>query len=224
MATILEQQTTETRRVETPYGRPLDRQAKVIGGGTMFESLFGLATMVLAVLGLIAIAPVALSSVMCIILGVAFTLGGGTVMSQFERFSSSNYGARVRLGAGMALEFFGGVAGIILGALSLMGVYPISLVAISAIVFGLTLAAAGFGTYGLDFSMAVREGRIVESAGAMIGAVGAQAFVGGAAAVLGILALAGLNSLTLNLVSLLCVGGAIMFSSMAMSARLLRTA
>ncbi len=224
MATILEQQTTETRRVETPYGRaPLDRPARVIGGGSLVESLSGLASLVLAVLALIGIAPVSLSSVMCIVLGAAFVLGGGTVMSQFARFASENYGARIRLGTGMALEFFGGVAGIILGALALMGVYPIALVSISTVVYGVTLAAAGFGTYGLDFAVGVREGRLVESAGAIIGAVGAQAFAGGAAAVLGILALAGLNSLTLNVVSLLCIAASVMFSATAMSARLFRT-
>jgi hypothetical protein len=222
MATILEQQTTETRRVEPSYPR-LERPARVIGGGSLIESLGGFATVIMAVLALIGVYPVALTSVMCLVLGAAFALGGGSVMSQFARFTSENYGVRVRLGTGMAIEFFGGVAGLVLGALALMGVYSVTLVSVAALIFGITLAAAGFGTYGLDFSLAVREGRLVESAGAVIGAVGAQAFAGGAVAVLGILALAGLNALVLNVVSLLAVAAAVMFSSTAMSARLLRS-
>lgn len=217
---IIEQ--TETRRVETPYAGRLDRPAKIIGGGTFLEGLGGLAAIVMSIIGLVRVASVPLAAVVSIVLGTAFVLGGGTVMSQFSRFSESAYGSRARLGAGMALEFLGGVAGIILGALALMGVYPIHLVSIAALVFGVILAAAGFGTYGMDFSVAVREGRIVESAGAVMGAVGAQAFVGGAAVVLSILALAGLNSLGLNFVAMLCIGGAVMFSGTALSSRLFR--
>jgi hypothetical protein len=210
--------------------REEEKSAEVITGGSMVEAVCGVAAVVLAILGLAGLMPIHLVAVATIALGAALVFEGGAIAARYSKLLGETVGSRqvtaAEFGGGMTAELLGGLAGIVLGILALLNVYPLELTAVAAIVFGGALLV-GSGSTG-RLNALVIEGwydlhdtarRVAREA--VSAAAGAQVLAGLAGAILGILALVGTNTLTLTLVALLCLGASGLLSGAAVSSKML---
>ena len=197
-----------------------ESMAKTVATGSGAEAVAGGGALVLAILGLAGLFPMILAAIAVIAAGAAFLFQGAAVVSRHRRLALEAGGGEAEIEAGMSAEIIGGLAGIALGILALVGVEAIALLAVSVIVFGGTLL---FG------SPAVYRASKAEPGGAIAdqivrettaGAAGAQALVGIGTITLGILALVGIIPQTLVLVAVLCVGGAALLSSGALTGKM----
>jgi hypothetical protein len=222
----------EAERQQVLQPREEERSAEVITGGSMVEAIGGIATIVLAIVGLAGIFPVYLAGVAAIVLGAALLLQGAAVAARFSELLTETAGTRLtnrQLGGGMTAEFLGGAAGIVLGILALLYVFPGVLLAVATIVFGGVMllgigASSRLNALVIDRTWEGPEREVSRRvAGEMVSASNAaQALVGLAAIVLGILALVGIPySLILVLVGLLCLGASVTLSGAALSGKML---
>ena len=179
--------TEEVRREEV---RDPSRGEMVARGGTALAMFAGLATIVLAILGLVDILPLYMAGISAIVVGAALLFEGGSRAAWMA-------GARERLGefaeGGVSTQAIGGIAGIVLGILALMGINPVALLSIAVLTVGASLFAGGWSA----------------------GSSGAKQFIGLASVVLGILSLVGYVPLTLTLVAFLCLGAGSLLSGTA---------
>jgi hypothetical protein len=207
------------------HDRDEKQTAKVVAGGSIAEALAGLAAAALAILGLAGVMPGYLAAIATIAAGVALLAQGGAVAARWSRLVAETPGyewdPKSELGSGMTGEILGGATGIVLGVLALIGVAPPVLIPVALLVFGGAMLV-GSGTT-VDLGQ-MRGGASRFDRGAReitVAASGTQMLIGIAAIVLGILALIGIDPLTLSLVGLLATGASILFSGSAVSSRML---
>lgn len=203
--------------------RPADRLAGMVAGGSSAEAVGGAAAIVLGILGLAEVYPLYMLPIGVIVLGVAILLEGGSLLTRYKKLLRSA-SPTTEFGGGMRLEMLGGIAGIVLGILSLLGIVPLVLCAVAAIVFGGTLLLTGSaharlneleGHYhGWDESTQAMAREATQTGS------GLQVIVGVGAIVLGILALLGIATQILCLISLLAVGGMVLLSGAALSTKI----
>jgi hypothetical protein len=220
--------------VEIDRGVPLTREAPItraeepvsteVEAGSTAEAIGGAGALVLAILGLLGILPITLDAIAAIALGAALLLGGAAVARRYSRVVPSGTGSRARQEIVGALGFqsLAGIGGIVLGILALLGVRPVVLLAITAIVFGAALIVGGSGMARLARSAAWFRsdfGRVGGTEGAYA-ASGWEALVGIGVVVLGILALLGHAPLTLTLVAMLSAGAAVLVGGSMLAARM----
>lgn len=184
-----------------------DRASSGLGAA---EAIAGIAAIVLTILGLAHVAPELLVAVATIAMGVALLAQGATIAGEYAQLSA--YQGEVLPFSGSStwsIELLAGAAGVVLGILALLGVAPLILVAIAIIGFGggLSLSAGAVAQVAISGTRISTDDRVrrfaVESASTssvMQGLIGLQAVV------LGILSLAGFNSLSLVLIALLAAG------------------
>ena len=206
-------------------------EAAAAFGGAM-DAIGGIATAVLAIIGLAGWRPELLAGVATIVFGAALLIQGGTLLSEYSQVFSPGAAMRAAAdavgGDGLAAMFPVGIAGIVLGILALIGVASYTLTPVAVIAFGAALmlsaqsvrrlyrmqadlrqAAAG--------SYAVREFLAGEMAA---GSAGIQFAAGLGALVLGIVAVvmaATARSEGLTLIALLLVGLTNIISGSALS-------
>lgn len=227
---------TGNRLASLPPARQEMRSAETLAGGSMAEAVAGIAGVVLAIIALAHVFPAYLGPIAAIVIGAGLVLEGGAVAARYAGLLESvgdTTGTEVELGGGMSAELLGGVAGIVLGILALIGIVPLALEAVAAIVFGAALLLGCAATAGLNRMAVRRWWGLLPSEGisrhvaseAVSAANGAQLLVGLGAIVLGIIALVMIpeyNSLVLSLVAFLCVGASLLVSGAALSGKFLR--
>ncbi|HVM48061.1 MAG TPA: hypothetical protein VMU04_08540 [Candidatus Acidoferrum sp.] len=170
-----------------------------MAGGAILEGIGGIAVIALAIVGLAGVLSREMAGIASIILGAAMLIEGGAfAASQYEVFRGEGGTAArfARWSQSLDAGFLGALAGVVLGILSLLGIAPLTLVSVAALVFGATFACSAFSAWGSSKRVSV----------------------GLAGLVLGLLAVCGLSSLTLVLVAFLCLGSAAIFSGAATSA------
>src|SRR5574337_677147 len=120
---------------------------------------------------------------------------------------------------GSTLGALAGAAAVVLAILGLADIEPHYMLAIAAIVVGAALLAqAGFvAAEASTIAGAEQLGRTGKAE--FEGGISAEALAGGAAIVLGILALVGFSPMVLNLVALLAIGAAILLGGAALGGR-----
>lgn len=200
-------------------------------GGSTGEALAGLGAVILAILGLIGVLPFTLAAIATIVVGAGLLLRGSAISSRFAQLRRGLHAegrSRVHEPSGsLTIEMLGGLACIALGILALLGISPGLLLSIAAIVFG--------GTFLLGANVSSRLGELeawqtsvdpravdVEREAGR-GSASAQMLVGIGAIVLGILALIGASPfLTLILIALLAVGGAMLLTGAMVGTRMAR--
>lgn len=207
-------------------GRTIERS---IISGSSVEAIAGAAAVVLAILGLAAIEPAFMLTVATIALGAALVAEAVGVSAEYARVLSRSSDRsslhRLELGGGMGMQFAGGSAAIVLGILGLIGLVPTTLIAIAAIVLGVALAANSGVMVRLNALRAEPAGnhemarRVAYEA--MNAVSGTEVLVGLGAIVLGILALIGLASQTLELVAVLALGAAVVMTGSALIGKML---
>ncbi|MFP4164469.1 MAG: hypothetical protein ACLFVE_10850 [Chitinispirillaceae bacterium] len=201
--------------------------AQVIATGSLAEGIVGAGAVVLAILGLLGIFPAIMLYVATIAVGVALLFEGGAVTSRMKSLTDHNLISRSEagdIGTGMTAEFLAGLAGTVLGILALLGIAPITLVSVAAIVYGAALVF-GSGTTArvnaLSFGGAQSDTAQQVARESVSSASGVQMLVGIGAGVLGILALLGNIPATLTLVAMLSIGAADLVSGGAIGSRML---
>jgi hypothetical protein len=215
---INEQQILSGRRRE-------DKILEAIAGGSMVKAIGGAIAVVLAIIGLAQVHPALTLSIATIAVGVGLMFEGGAIAARYSRTIPRPVGYEtVELGGGMTSEFFGGAAGVVLGILGLVGISPILLNAIAAIVFGTSLLLGSSIPSRIN-ALALfpqeeykrSQDLIREAASA---ATGSQILIGLGAIVLGVLAVIGIGPvLILTLVALLSLGFSILLSGTTVSSK-----
>lgn len=182
----------------------------------------GALTVILTIIGLSRGLPVWMTTLSTLILGAVFVVDGLGVMARNLRIVSQTGGTleHVEASFGVSPEFLAGCAGIILGILGLVGVYPVLLSGVALIGFGGALFFGGtprlrFETVTLETTKGMEAGRSLLSRSAS-----AHVMIGLAAIALGILAVYGIRPLVLTLAGQLCVGSAVLLSGSAVTSRM----
>jgi hypothetical protein len=221
----------------TSFGETLTREKTAAYGG-FADAIGGLATVVLAIIGLarvhqtLGVHQTLLVAIAIIVFGVALMIQGGAMLSEYAGITFPSGATAPAMGqfggSNLSSVFLAGGAGIIFGILALLGIEAAGLTAIALIVFGAALvlsSTAVWHLYTLKHA-AMTSGAAEPMAGTEVlasqmasGSAGIQAIAGIAAVVLGILALAGtgVDSVVLILVGLLIVGITVVLSGSAWS-------
>ena len=206
------------------------RSMEVVASGSALEGVAGVATVVLAIIGLATHGglPIDFMAIATIVAGAALIIHGGSmagVINDALLETSEGSGGQFELGTGVTMEVAAGVAGVVLGILGIIGIVPVILSAVAVIAFGgaLLLSSGAVGEMNELRLHCARVGAMGRqfTRRATLGAAGVQALVGVAAVVLGILGVLDIRAVTLTLVGLLCVGAAICLSGSAISARMM---
>jgi hypothetical protein len=206
----------------TTYSNVAGEEARSDTSGWLTEALGGAAVVVLAILGLMRIDASLLAAIATVVLGAAFLVEGGALAARLMRVARrETTTAHGPVGGDVAMESMCGAAGIVLGILAIVGIYPMVLVPAAVIVFGAGMLSASGTAWRLDAhytptSTPVRPHWFEES----FDFGGSQVLIGFAGIVLGILALAGYVPLVLSLVALLALGFGILVGGSWMASRL----
>jgi hypothetical protein len=184
------------------------------------ELILGLGAVVLGIIGLIGLFPTPLAAIATIAVGVMLlSEGGSIVFRSYELLSEAGVGetaAVSEVSRAITAEFLAGVAGVVLGILALVGVVPLTLMAVAVITYGGMLWLTSGGSIGFDWP-ALGDNEVVRRLVRSLrgAAADAQLLVGLAGVVLGILGLVGIKPLTLVLVALLAIGASALLRSSA---------
>jgi hypothetical protein len=179
----------------------------------MTEGAAGIATIVLAILGLAAISPNVLTSVAAIVIGVGLLIEAGNTGIEYSRVTAAGTVETAQLGADITVELMAGITGIVLGVLTLLGAGGVMhLLPAALIVFGGAMLLAGFSATSIG-SMTGVEGRAIMMPTELAPARGLQVLVGVTAIVLGILSFVLTAGGTLLMVGILVVGCGLLATS-----------
>lgn len=218
----------EYERLKAFEGPPREEKitAGVLTGGSTLETLGGLVAAILAIVGLSA-QPLPMAGLATIAIGVALLAHGVSIMTRWRQAVRKLEGAHVgrrELVEGVSTEVFGGLVGIVLGIVALAGVRPTVLLAVAVVVFGGSLLLGGTTQPDLVYLAPERNSRAARATFTAIRASGGvMVLVGIAAAVLGVLALVEVGPpLSLVLVALLGIGGALLVAGGALTTRFVR--
>ena len=127
------------------------RETAVYGG--MADAIGGLATIVIAIVGLSGVNAANMAAIGTIVFGAALLILGGAMASEYARilFPAGSTPSQVEGlgGSSLTVVFLVGIAGIVLGLLALLGIQPTVLTPIAAIAFGsaLVLSAMRSGSF-----------------------------------------------------------------------------
>lgn len=197
--------------------------------GGFADAIGGVATVVLAIIGLSGVYPNVLLGIATIVFGAALLIQGGTLLSEFARLSfpagmvTSSHDQLGGIGS-LSSVFLVGAGGIILGVLALIGIHPVVLTAAAIIAFGAALVmssntvmslhqmkASTFRVSGMQTGSEILAGDVVS------GSAGIQVIAGVAAIVLGILAEVGHMPADLSLIALIELGATLILSGTSLS-------
>lgn len=202
--------------------------SREVAYGWFADAIGGVATAVLAIIGLSGLHSDMMIPIATIIFGAALLIEGGTMLSEYAHIAfppgATTGVANEFSGGGVSAAFAAGVAGIVLGILSLVGIHPVALTAIAVIVFGCALLFSSSAVSHLHTlkrcaapAKEWRSGADILATEMAQGSSGMQALAGLAAIVLGILALILTISGVLTLVALLVLGVALVLTGSAAS-------
>jgi hypothetical protein len=196
--------------------------------GWFADAIGGIATAVLAIVGLAGVHSEIMLSIATIVFGVALMIEGGALLSEYAGINFLPSTATISAGefnaGSVSALFAAGVGGVVLGVLAIIGIHAAVLTAISAIGFGCALV---LGSQGIWHLHSLRRA-VIPAGGAGSGAelvagqmaqgsTALQAIGGLAAVVLGILAVVGINTGVLTLTAMLVVGIALVLAGSAAS-------
>jgi hypothetical protein len=203
--------------------RPVDRQEKEAimsmptsatfntaetSSGLFAEAVGGIATIVLAVLGLSGVSPEYLLAIATIVFGAALVIEGTSMVADYAHVLSASTAPFQVSSGGVSGVFLAGISGIILGVLALLGVAATALTSAAIIVFGSALLLSSSVSVNLHAikNRPIGDVQTVDTASD----AGMKVLVGVAAIVLGILAAAGTVTTKLDLIALIVLGGGIL--------------
>lgn len=192
--------------------------------GGFVDALGGIATIVLAIIGLAGVKAEMLVAIATVVFGAALLIQGGAMLTEFAQIETAPETSGTTSAGGLSALFLVGFAGIVLGVLALLGIYAPILTAAAAIAFGAALVISSSAVWQLLTSRSIATHferhspllRVMASEVAA-GSAGLQAMAGLAVIVLGILAVAGVYTTGLSLIALLIAGAAIVLTGSSLS-------
>jgi hypothetical protein len=199
----------------------------VTTGGSIAQSLGGLAAIVLAIVGLVHIVPHYMVAIACLTIGAGLIFQGGNISMEYTALLSRMSQGKLEnatVGGGISIEILAGVAGLVLGVLALVAVSPTVLLPVAVIVFGAALIVSSGDISRLNSLKLENSGasdllqRLARESLAV--GSGTQIFIGLGSVVLGILALIGYDWMVLSLVALLAIGIAVLVSGTGVTDRM----
>lgn len=197
--------------------------------GGLIDDVGGVATLILAIFGLIGLEAPIMAVTATIVFGITLLIRGNGMMSEYARFSVLHGGKSSINGfiasSRSAIILLGG-GGIALGVLSLLDFDSAVLTPIASILFGCALVLSSVSVWRLNVVRRASKGeqslRDILANQMAFDSAGIQIFGGLAALLLGILAASGArNDLTFNLVALLILGSALVLKGGSLNAILL---
>lgn len=211
----ISEQTTSQR--EHTFDRQPDHAAvHDVESGSMGATITGGGAVVLAILGLIGLAPGSLASIALIAAGFGVLVSSSAIVARYQRFLGSRAGKHREVASGMGTAALGGLGGVTLGILGLLQVAQVELISIAPIVIGAGLLIGSAAAARFEQTMAHEDG-----AGTFTYlASGADALIGAGAVVLGILALSGSAPVTLSLVATLGLGAATLMGGTSIASQM----
>jgi hypothetical protein len=227
MATDLREQQNRMRTTSTAT---FSTTAMASAGGGLAEAVCGVVVVGLSIAALAGAYPRILAGSAQIVFGIGLLCADAGAGTFFARFWRGGRTANVPFAAGLGAEAIGGLAGIVLGILTLVNLVPFVLTAVCVIVFGASVILGGSARARLAMQTANRLGgmdeEMVQEAHTM--AIGGRGLIGLAAIILGILSVvlaasASAGGLVLALVGLLCLGAGSLLTGTALSGQLLAT-
>jgi hypothetical protein len=208
--------------MSTTYSSAAVADAGSYGG--FVDALGGIATIVLAIIGLAGVKAEMLVAIATVVFGAALLIQGGAMLTEFAQIETTTETSGTTSGGGLSALFLVGFAGIVLGVLALLGIYSPVLTAAAAIAFGAALVISSSAVWQLltSRSIAARFERHspllrVMASEVAAGSAGLQAMAGLAVIVLGILVVSGVYTVGLSLIALLIAGAAIVLTGSSLS-------
>ncbi len=190
-----------------------ERKVRTIAGSGVFDTMDAIAVIVLSIVGLAGILASTVAAVATMLLGAFILMQGSPFEGSLAMSQAKSETTGTRGDASAAS--LAGVAGLILGILSLFGIYPQVLLSVAIIVYG-----AAFLVW--DGAMTRLIGLLVLAPAVGPKAIGGEVLVGVAAVTLGILGAIGLSPLILVSAALLSLGVAVFFARTPVSRHLMR--
>lgn len=197
--------------------------------GSSVEVMGGIAAVVLGIIGLAHVVPKYVLPIAGIVLAITLMARAAVVSAEYAHVLAA---MREKGGLGhmelrsnsMSAEALAGGAALVLSILAILQLEPAVLMAVVSIVLGAGLLLGNGARTRLDALKVelVTNHDLAEKVADLesSGSAGAQALVGVAAVVLGILALVGMNPAVLVLVSMLAIGAATLLSGSAIESRM----
>lgn len=201
---------------------------EIAGYGGFADAIGGVATVVLAIIGLSGAYPSIFLGIATIIFGAALLIEGGAMLSEYVRlvFPAGAQAVSMEHGSPGSLSavFLVGAAGIVLGVLALIGIHPAVLTAAAVIAFGGALVLSSnavMNLHQLKMNAArmsgTRSGAEILAGEVAAGSTGIQIVAGVAAIVLGILAVVGHMPAQLTLIALIELGATLILTGTSLS-------
>lgn len=207
--------------------------AQTAAYGGLLDAIGGIATGILAIIGLTGFDPTGMAGIATIVFGAALLIQGGTILSEYAHLlfaptgaaaPAPSLGGQTLGGEGLSAMFLVGAGGLVLGVLALLGIASMNLTAIAVIAFGSALVLSSSAvrqlyllqTQALEL-VTVRSGNELLAGQMAAGSAGVQLLAGLAAIVLGILALAGHTPTVLTLSALLLLGVTVLLTGSTLS-------
>jgi hypothetical protein len=192
--------------------------------GGFVDALGGIATIVLAIIGLSGVKPEVFLPISTIVFAAALLIQGGSMLSEFAQIEATPDAYVGTGGGGMSALFLVGIAGIVLGVLALLGIHATVLTAVAAIAFGAALVISSSAVWRLLTSQAMAmqfQGRapVLRAVASEVASAsaGLQAMSGLAVIVLGIVAVCGFYTVPLTLIALLVAGASALLTGSTLS-------
>jgi hypothetical protein len=215
----------------TPFeSRAQLRYAETAAYGGLIDALGGIATVVLAIIGLTGVDPAGMAGIATVVLGAALLVQGGSILTEYAHILfPAELGMNDSVRAdGLSAMLLVGAGGIVLGVLALLGIATAGLTAIAVIAFGSALIL-GSGSMRQLYQLETQALQAAPTrslsglfAGQLaVGSAGIQLLAGLTGVVLGILALAGYPPGLMTLSALLVLGATVVLTGSALSGLLL---
>jgi hypothetical protein len=183
--------------------------SEVASYGGFVDAVGGIATVVLAIIGLAGVKPEIMVSIATVVFGAALLIQGGAMLTEFALIETTPEAGTPATGVGI---------------LALLGVYAPILTSVAAIAFGSALVISSSAVWQLlttrsfEARFQARSPMLrVMASEVAAGSAGLQAMAGLAVIVLGILAVAGIFPAALTLIAFLVAGAAIVLTGSTLS-------
>jgi len=189
---------------------------------SVFDAATGALVALIAIIGFAGEAPRTMAALAFVGVGLAFVVEAAGIARRSHKFADSRHPLGAQIMASALAQLFTGATGAILGVLALIGIEPFVLLPIASIAFAVALLFGTGAAVQVDTIAAHIEPsqtrRVIHEA--VVGASGARLLIAFGVLVLGVLALAGVERLTLLLTVALSLAVALLLGSVSLGDRL----
>jgi hypothetical protein len=207
------------------FGDRLVQSARALQNPSVFDAAAGTIVTVLAIVGLSGAAPRTMAALAFIGVGIAFVVEAAGIAKRSQAMAPSESPVRSEITASVLTQVFTGVAGFGLGLLTLFGAGSFVMLAFASVAFGIALlfgtgAAVQVDTVAANLDPSQTR-RVIHEA--VVGASGARMLIAVGSVVLGLLALAGVETTTLLLTAGLNLGVGVLLGAVSLGDRMRST-